>query len=249
MPRPRLPAVIAVIAAVAVLATLALTMHGAPPKLGPTPVVVELFTSQGCSSCPPADALIHDIANDPALRGHVIPLAFHVDYWDSLGWRDPFSSAEWSQRQARYARTMRLNSAYTPQAVVNGIREFVGSNRSALSAALETASSAKPAGDVALTARREGNSLIATIHATVPHSDDLMLAVVEDGVTTKIQHGENAGRTLTNDAIVRRLVRVTPGQTTVTVPVEPAWRNLSAAAFLQNRNTLTIGAAATAQVR
>ena len=58
-----------------------------------SPVVVELFTSQGCSSCPPADELIHDVANDPALRGHVIPLAFHVDYWDSLGWRDPFSSA------------------------------------------------------------------------------------------------------------------------------------------------------------
>src|SRR5216684_1734725 len=107
MLRPRL---IALLAAVAVIATLALTMHGAPPKLGPNPVVVELFTSQGCSSCPPADALIHDIAGDSALRGRVIPLAFHVDYWDRLGWRDPFSSAEWSQRQALYARTMRLNS-------------------------------------------------------------------------------------------------------------------------------------------
>jgi hypothetical protein len=245
MPRPRL---LAVIAAVAVLATLALTMHGAPPKLGPSPVVVELFTSQGCSSCPPADALIHDIANDPALRGHVIPLAFHVDYWDSLGWRDPFSSAEWSQRQARYARAMRLNSAYTPQAIVNGSREFVGSNRSALSQALEKASSAKPVGELALTAHREGNSLIATIHATIPANDDLMLAVLEDGVTTKIEHGENADRTLTNDAIVRRLVRVKPGQTTVTVPIEPAWRNLSAAAFVQDRSTLAISGAVAAQV-
>src|SRR5947207_25104 len=160
MPRPRL---LLVIAAVAGIAALTLTMHGAPPKLGPTPVIVELFTSQGCSSCPPADALIHDIANDPALRGRVIPLAFHVDYWDALGWRDPFSSKDWSERQVRYARTMHLSSAYTPQAVVNGTHEFVGSNRAALSAALETASSAKPAGDIALTARREGNSLIATI--------------------------------------------------------------------------------------
>jgi hypothetical protein len=243
MPRPR---ILLVVVAIAILATLALTMHGAPPKLGPAPVVVELFTSQGCSSCPPADAMIHDIANDPALRGRVIPLAFHVDYWDSLGWRDPFSSAEWTQRQARYARTMRLNSAYTPQAVVNGTREFVGSNHAALSAALEKASNEKR-GEITLTARREGNSLIATIHASVPADDDLMLAIVEDGVTTKIEHGENAGRTITNDAIVRKLIRVKPGQATASI--DPAWRNLSAAVFVQDRATLAIGAAATAQVR
>ena len=240
------PRILLVIAAVAILAALTLTMHGAPPKLGPAPVVVELFTSQGCSSCPPADALIHDIANDPALRGRVIPLSFHVDYWDSLGWRDPFSSSEWTQRQARYARTMHLNSAYTPQAVVNGAREFVGSNRSAMSAALEKASNEKR-GEITLTARREGNSLIATIHTNAPANDDLMLAIVEDGVTTKIEHGENAGRTITNDAIVRKLVRVT-GQT-ATVPVDPTWRNLTATAFVQDRATLAIGAAATAQVR
>ena len=245
MPRPR---ILLVIAAIAILAALTLTMHGAPPKLGPSAVVVELFTSQGCSSCPPADALIHDIANDPALRGRVIPLAFHVDYWDSLGWRDPFSSAEWTQRQARYARTMRINSAYTPQAVVNGRREFVGSNRAALSAALEKASNDK-GGEITLTARREGNSLIATIHATVPANDDLLLAIVEDGVITKIEHGENAGRTITNDAIVRKLVRVKPSQTMVTVPLDSAWRNVSATAFVQDRTTLAVGAAASAQVR
>jgi len=242
--RPRLALVIA---AITILAALTLTMHGAPPKLGPSPVVVELFTSQGCSSCPPADALIHDIANDPALRGRVIPLAFHVDYWDSLGWRDPFSSAEWTQRQARYARTMHLSSAYTPQAVVNGTRGFVGSNRSALNAALEKASSEKSRTEITLTARREGNSLIADIHANVAANDDLMLAIVEDGVTTKIEHGENAGRTLTNDAIVRKLVHVAPGETTVRL--DPAWRNVSATAFVQDRNTLAIGVAATTQVR
>jgi hypothetical protein len=245
MPRPRL---LAVLAAVAVIAALTLTMHGAPPKLGPSPVVVELFTSQGCSSCPPADALIHDITADPKLHGRVIPLAFHVDYWDRLGWRDPFSSAEWSRRQAFYAHAMHLNSAYTPQAVVGGVREFVGSNHSALDAALEHASNHKPRGDVALTVRRDGNSLIATIHATVPANDDLMLAVTEDGVITKVQHGENAGRIITNDAIVRRLVRVAPGQTSVTIPIDPAWRNLSAAAFVQDRDSLAIGAAAAAQV-
>ena len=244
MPRPRLSIILVI---VVVIAALSLTMHGAPPKLGPNPVVVELFTSQGCSSCPPADALIHDIVHDPALRGRVIPLAFHVDYWDRLGWRDPFSSAEWSQRQVRYSRAMRLSSAYTPQAVVGGTRELVGSNRSALSSALEAASNAKPSGEVALTVRREGNTLVATIHATVPAGDDLMLAVAEDDVTTKIEHGENAGRTLANDAIVRRLIRVSPGQTTATIPVDPAWRSLAVAALLQDRNTLAIDSAASAR--
>lgn len=246
MPRPRL---IAVVVAVAVLAIIALTMHGAPPKLGPAPVVVELFTSQGCSSCPPADAVIHDLALDPALRGRVIPLAFHVDYWDSLGWRDPFSSALWSQRQVRYVQTMHLSSAYTPQAVVGGRRELVGSNRSALDAALERVSNEKPHGDVALTARRDRDTVIATIHATVPAGADLMLALTQDGITTKIEHGENAGRTLTNDAIVRRLVLVESGQTTVQFKIDPAWRNLSAAAFVQDRSTLAIGAAAGARVQ
>jgi hypothetical protein len=243
----RLRAVL-VIAAVTIIIALTMTMHGAPPKLGPTPVVVELFTSQGCSSCPPADALIHAIANDPAMRGRVIPLAFHVDYWDSLGWRDPFSSAEWTQRQARYARTMRLNSAYTPQAVVNGTREFVGSNAAAMSAALEKASNEKTRADITLTARREGTSLIATIHATVPANDDLLLAIVEDGVTMRIEHGENAGRTITNDAIVRKLIRVTSSQAAVRVPLDGAWRDVSAVAFVQDRSTLMIGTAAFAQV-
>jgi hypothetical protein len=236
--RPRL-AILLIIAAA--IAALTLTMHGAPPKLGPNPVVVELFTSQGCSSCPLADELIHEIAHDPALRGRVIPLAFHVDYWDQLGWRDPFSSAEWTQRQARYTRTMRLASSYTPQAVVNGTRELIGSSRSALNAALEAASNTKPAGEVALSVRREGNALIATIHATIPAGNDLFLAVTEDDVVTKVPHGENAGRTLTNDAIVRRLVRVAPGQTIVSVPVDAGWRNLSAVAFVQQRSTLAIG--------
>jgi hypothetical protein len=144
---------------------------------------------------------------------------------------------------------MRLSSAYTPQAVVGGIREFVGSNHSALDAALERVSNDKPSGDVTLTARRDGNSVIATIHATVPASDDLMVVVTEDGVTTTVQHGENAGRTITNDAIVRKLLRVTPGQTTITIPVDATWRCLSAAAFLQDRNTLAIGAAAAVAVR
>src|SRR5947209_6278424 len=117
-------------------------------RLGPAPVVVELFTSQGCSSCPPADALLSDLAHDASLRGRVIPLAFHVDYWDRLGWRDPFSSAEWSRRQYFYVRALSVASAYTPQIVVNGAQQFVGSDRAALEEALVAMSHRKPTGDV-----------------------------------------------------------------------------------------------------
>src|SRR5438045_8210665 len=97
-------------------------------------VVVELFTSQGCSSCPPADALISELSKK---QGQVIPLAFHVDYWDNAYWRDPFSSHEWTERQMMYARTFKLNSAYTPQMVVNGTKQFVGSNAMAMNAAID----------------------------------------------------------------------------------------------------------------
>src|SRR6476660_4669091 len=95
-------------------------------------VVVELFTSQGCSSCPPADALLRDLRRDPT----VIAIAYHVDYWDNLGRRDHFSAREWTQRQMEYIRTLRLPSAYTPQMVVGGTRQMVGSNPFAVRTAI-----------------------------------------------------------------------------------------------------------------
>src|SRR5437764_14523810 len=110
------------ILSIAVLLSAAACQAAEPlaQRLGPAPVVVELFTSQGCSSCPPADQLVSEIAHDASLRGRVIPLTFHVDYWDRLGWRDPFSSAEWSRRQYAYVHALHVNSAYTPQIVVGG---------------------------------------------------------------------------------------------------------------------------------
>src|SRR5436190_6281924 len=155
MPRPLLIAALLSAAACQAAAPLA-------QRLGPAPVVVELFTSQGCSSCPPADALLSDIVHDESLRGRVIPLAFHVDYWDRLGWRDPFSSAEWSRRQYFYVRALNVNSAYTPQIVVNGAKQFVGSNRAALEQALVALSHRKPASDVQISATRRGAE--ATLH-------------------------------------------------------------------------------------
>ncbi len=169
-------------------------------RLGSAPVVVELFTSQGCSSCPPADELLGTIARDSALRGHVIPLAFHVDYWNRLGWRDPFSSAEWSQRQALYVRSFGLSGAYTPQAVVNGSHELVGSSAGALFAAIEKESKRTPVASLRIA---DG-----MVDVDSPRALELIALAVDESQTTKVARGENGGRTLVNYAIVKKLVRL-----------------------------------------
>jgi hypothetical protein len=220
------------------------------PRLGPTPVVVELFTSQGCSSCPPADQIVSEIAHDDSLRGRVIPLTFHVDYWDRLGWRDPFSSPEWSRRQYMYVRALRANAAYTPQVVVGGARQFVGSNRPALEETLVALSHRKPAGEVSVTGSRNGAK--ATIHVKAKGSGDLVLAIFDSTAPTPVYGGENGGRTIPNDATVRRLIRagtLTGGvfDRMITLDVDPSWHEPGVAVFLQDDQTLAIGAAATAR--
>ena len=198
-------------------------------------VVVELFTSQGCSSCPPADALISQLAKK---QGQVIPLAFHVDYWDNAFWRDPFSSHQWTERQMMYARSFKLNSAYTPQMVVNGTRQFVGSNAAAMNAAI---ANARESGSLEVHARRDGNNINANIRTDVPPNSDVVLVVFQNALSTSIHGGENMGHTAADDAIVRKLWRVKPG--IVTVPISAAWKNVGIAVFVQDRNTLAIGAA------
>ena len=209
---------------------------------------MELFTSQGCSSCPPADELIRTIARDASLHGKVIPLAFHVDYWDRLGWRDPFSSAEWSRRQFFYVRALSANSAYTPQAVINGGRQFVGSRAEALRTAIDEASHRGAIGTVQVEATRSGNVVTATVHAAAPEGTEVLVALFQNDVTTRISAGENGGRTATEDAIVRRLIRVGSGKVdkSLTLNVDSSWRNVGVVAFVQNSETLAIGNAAVA---
>jgi hypothetical protein len=198
-------------------------------------VVVELFTSQGCSSCPPAEALISELRS---VNG-VVPLSFHVDYWDRLGWKDPFSSRLWTQRQLMYVGAMKLNSAYTPQAVVNGTAQLVGSSRGEMMSAIAAASRKPPVGKISVSATRSTNAVNVTVQADAPEGYDVVLALFQNRVTTNIRSGENAGRIDTEDAVVRRLQRVSNG--TVTLPIEASWRDLGVAVFLQNRETLAIG--------
>ncbi|HEX2254360.1 MAG TPA: DUF1223 domain-containing protein, partial [Thermoanaerobaculia bacterium] len=175
-------------------------------------VLVELFTSQGCSSCPPADELLRRLAAEPALAGRVVPLAFHVDYWDWIGWRDPFSDERWSDRQRRYAHALGAESVYTPMLVIAGRQHVVGSNRGKVGVALREALEHPAVASVEVrTAPPEGGGLPVTVTAVrrATAGDrplELWIALWQDGLVTPVDRGENADRELRNDRVVRRLV-------------------------------------------
>jgi hypothetical protein len=229
-------------------------------SVGDTPVVLELFTSQGCSSCPPADSLLSKLGRDGKLKGRIVPLAFHVDYWNNIGWTDPFSSADWTARQSSYSHQFGLTDVYTPQIVVNGRAQLVGSDEPGIWREISAASTGK-AGRVTLAVDTDGtNRLTADVSAETPdaleaHTLEAVVVLYESGVSTFVKRGENTGRRLENDFIVRRLDRAfsfepSPGakkQGRVTFDLDPSWNaaNLGVAAFLQDPETLRIfGAAA-----
>ena len=228
------------------------------PGALPAAVVVELFTSQGCSSCPPADRLLTRLGSDPELAKQVIPLAFHVDYWNWIGWRDPFSDAAWSQRQRVYGRGLRPGEGvFTPQAVIGGRRQCNGADVRCIQRAVQELS-AQPAGEVTLAfAPAAAGSLQVGVWARPPAGGgklDVMLAVFEKSLETAVGRGENASKTLRNDFVVRRLQRafqLEGGEArrgTVAVPLDPGWNrgNVGIAVFLQDPRTRQIHAAAAA---
>ncbi len=158
------------------------------------PAVLELFTSEGCSSCPPSEVIVNELARRP----DVLALSFHVDYWDGLGWRDRYSLASATERQRGYARTLRLSSVYTPQAVVDGSRDMVGSQRRAVTEAV----SARREG-VATDVSISGGTIQVHVGAgSDATSADVLLVGYLREVTTAIGRGENSGRTLTESNIV-----------------------------------------------
>lgn len=177
----------------------------APARAGTQPVVVELFTSQSCSSCPPADVVLRDLVQS---RPDVLALSFHVTYWDRLGWRDRFSLAEATERQRRYAGTIQRSAygagqVYTPQAVVQGRQDAVGSNRAAILAAIAAAASA-PRVDIAL---RPDGGLVAVDIAPGTGTGTVWLVGYDPLHVTAVRGGENGGRTLTHVNVVRGLAR------------------------------------------
>jgi hypothetical protein len=228
--------------------------------------VVELFTSQGCSSCPPADRLLSKISHDSRYQGKVIPLSFHVDYWNSIGWTDPFSSSRWSQRQQAYAgRVFHTNRIYTPQVVVNGNAECVGNSEGEVAERISRALAADPAGQISLAVdplTPDGHLKVkvgAKLAKAVSSGDlDLWVAVYESGLATEVKAGENASRLLKNDRVVRRLEKAftLPGTAgaeksgEVVLGIDKRWKtdDLGVAAFLQDPATLAIVGAAAREV-
>ncbi len=167
-----------------------------------TPVVIELFTSQGCSSCPPADALLAQIQEE--YGADVITLSYHVDYWDYIGWKDPFATKAFTQKQYDYAQKFRSRNVYTPQAVINGRNHYTGSDRPALYRAIQQPSTVADA--VSLTLPKvvtEGKKVVVdyTLSDT-SLAHELTFAITVKEKTTEVRRGENRNKTLTNSHIV-----------------------------------------------
>ena len=229
-----------------------------------TPVVVELFTSEGCSSCPPADEVLSKLDKTQPLQGiEVIALGEHVDYWNKLGWIDPYSSADFSNRQSRYADTFGQETVYTPQMIVDGRDEFVGGNWNKAREAIMKAARL-PKAKVQILAASNSNETNKDLklsiqindipHVTAGDKADVLLAITENNLRTEVSRGENAGRDLRHSAVVRSLAvlgNINNGQQSFeaefTASLNVGWQrdNLHAVVFVQERGTRRIlGAAA-----
>jgi hypothetical protein len=222
----------------ALLLSLCLALAVAPVRADERPIVVELFTSEGCSSCPPADALLAELAGRP----DVLALSFHVDYWDRLGWKDPFSSREATDRQNRYARLLALPTVYTPQIVVDGRWEAVGSDRADVDRALEIARRERSEVLVAL-ALDHGQARIKV----GPGGDGAVASVLLIGFdrrrVTAVKRGENSGRTLAHVDVVRGIEEIArfSGGSEIAAPIR--WQCDRVAAIVQAADGRVLGVA------
>lgn len=223
---------------------------------GSTPVLVELFTSEGCSSCPPADALLSRLFRTQPVRGaDIIALEEHVNYWDNLGWKDPFSSDAATARQSEYGEAFGGKEIYTPQMIVDGRTEFVGSSDSDALRAIRAASQA-PKRELHLSWQKDDTLAIhlePLISAGQGDDMQLFLVVAENMVHSDVKHGENAGRALEHNGIVRQLlllgkIDAKSSGFSSTFAVHPAreWNraNLRAVVFVQERRSRQVLAAA-----
>jgi hypothetical protein len=219
------------------------------------PVILELFSSEGCSSCPPADTVLATLSKGQPVPGaEVIALELHVDYWNYLGWSDPFSDAAYSARQRAYGAALRQRGIYTPQLVVDGHAELLGSDLGGAKEAILTASRA-PKVKVTL-AVKDGKIAVTVAEVPGPREPaSVWLAITEEGLHTDVLRGENAGSRLAHAPIVRRLSRLgaaSPGFTGEATPtLDPAWKkeNVRAVVFVQSDGSLQIVGAGVASMR
>jgi hypothetical protein len=180
------------------LAVTCMVFSAVAADVARAPVLVELFTSEGCSSCPPADRHLQQ------LDSGAIVLSEHVDYWNQLGWKDKFSSPEYTQRQETYAKEFGLESPYTPQMVVDGAAQFTGGDTRRAAVEIDKAANRAKA---TIVLERVTKGLRVDIEG-VPHEADIWLALADDSDTTRVAAGENKGRTLVHVAVVRSLRKI-----------------------------------------
>jgi hypothetical protein len=216
--------------------SLCLAVHFAPAAASERPIVAELFTSEGCSSCPPADALLAELARRP----DVLALSFHVDYWDRLGWKDPYSSREATDRQNRYGKLFALPAVYTPQIVVDGKWEAVGSDRADVEHALELARRDRP--EIPITLALEQGQARIKLGPGRDGVASVLLVGFDRRHVTAVKRGENSGRTLTHVDVVRGVEEIGRlGAGEIAVPIR--WHCDRVAAVVQGADGRIIGVA------
>jgi hypothetical protein len=216
-------------------------------------VVVELFTSEGCSSCPPADRVLSEI-HQQAIdnQAPVYTLSYHVDYWDRLGWKDPFSSELWTQRQYRYAQALRAKNVYTPQMIINGQHAFVGSRKATAEKHIKSQLTNSPSIEMELGFSQQSDEAAELVTVgwqihPLPPNAQLHLVLAEDQLKTQVRRGENSGKQLHHDGVVRNMQTIklinTQGKATVTLPKEVNHGNCRIIGLLQDQESMRIMAA------
>jgi hypothetical protein len=203
--------------------------------------VVELFTSEGCSSCPAADEAIERLLKKNTADVYI--LVYHVDYWNRLGWIDPFSQPAWSERQYQYANALHLNSVYTPQVIINGTKEFVGSDESQLVTSVQNNLANSIPRSFNVKAQRSKNVISIHYEINNPYALLLNFAIVQPETTVAVKRGENAGRTLHHVNIVRLLKTIDAagdGDVLISIPTELTDIPLQLIAYIQDKKSFRV---------
>jgi hypothetical protein len=214
--------------------------------------LVELFTSEGCSSCPAADVILEEVQKNYSDK-NVLVLSYHVDYWDKLGWKDIFSDASFTHRQEYYSTIFRLNTIYTPQVIVNGKKEFIGSNKSKLISSIEEQLNEKTPVSIKLKAIQNTEGRIDVQYSaegTDTKKEQAIFVLIQKRATNEIKKGENKGRTLHHINIVRNIfyLPLKEKTTNFTIPSGLKKEDVFVAGFIQDKRSGKIKAMQSASV-
>jgi hypothetical protein len=215
--------------------------------------VVELFTSEGCSSCPPADEAIIKLSKE--FPEHVYFLGYHVDYWDYIGWKDEFDNPDYTKRQNKYAEIFKLSSIYTPQAIVNGEKELVGSRESQLRSIIQEQLKTESSSTIELTAKRNDSGNVSVSYKVKSGEKAVLnIALVQLMATSNVKRGENNGRKLNHINIVRNLQTISinkeaDSKAGFKIPAGLTSKDLKVIAFVQNEKNMKIAGATEASIQ